>query len=168
MQDFLDEIGEHVPSLRRYAYALTHDREHADDLVQDCLERAIRKRRLWRPTGPLRAWLFKVLLNVYRNDLRRRRRSPALIPIDSLATEPQVAAVQSVRLALAETATAIATLPVDQREAILIVTLDGMSYREAASVLEIPIGTLMSRIDRARAALRAVTGNNEPKLRIAK
>ena len=71
MSAFLDEIETHVPALRRYARALTHDVDSADDLVQDCLERAIRKRGLWRPTGPLRAWLFRILLNVHRNDLRR-------------------------------------------------------------------------------------------------
>lgn len=168
MQDILDEIEEHVPSLRRYAYALTHNRDLADDLVQDCLERAIRKRRLWRPTGPLRAWLFKVLLNIYRNDLRRSRRAPAAVSIESLAVEPQASGVQSGRLALAETAKAIEKLPGEQREALLIVILEGMSYREAADVLGIPVGTLMSRIGRARSALREMTGNNEPTLRVAK
>lgn len=168
MQDFLDEIEEHVPALRRYARALTHNRDLADDLVQDCLERAIRKRRLWRPTGPLRAWLFKILLNVYRNDLRHRRTVPPRVSFDNLAIEPQAAGNQDGRLALAETARVIESLPAEQREALLIVTVEGMSYREAASVLGIPTGTLMSRIGRARAALREMTGNNEPALRVAK
>ncbi len=168
MQDFLDEIEEQIPSLRRYARALTHDRDKADDLVQDCLERAIRKRRLWRPTGPLRAWLFKILLNIYRNDLRHLRSVPAPLPLASLGSEPQAAGNQQGRLALAETARAIGALPAEQREALLIVVLEGMSYREAADILGIPIGTLMSRIGRARAALKEMTGNNEPALRVAK
>jgi RNA polymerase sigma-70 factor (ECF subfamily) len=168
MQDFLDEIGEHVPSLRRYARALTHDRDLADDLVQDCLERAIRKRRLWRPTGPLRAWLFKILLNIYRNDLRHRRSMPVQVQLAGIGSEPQTAENQHGRLALAETSRAIGALPIEQREALLIVVLEGMSYREAAGVLGIPIGTLMSRIGRARASLKEMTGNNEPALRVAK
>ena len=69
----LDEIECPVPALRRYARALTHDADLADDLVQDCLERAIRKRHLWRPTGSLRGWLFRILVNIYRNELRSRR-----------------------------------------------------------------------------------------------
>jgi RNA polymerase sigma-70 factor (ECF subfamily) len=168
MQEFLDEIEEYVPSLRRYAYALTHNRDLADDLVQDCLERAIRKRRLWRPTGPLRAWLFKVLLNVHRNDLRRRRRTPASVSFERLAAEPHTSGVQAGRIALAETARAIDMLPGEQREALLIVILEGMSYREAADVLGVPIGTVMSRIGRARAALREMTGNKQTTLRVAK
>jgi RNA polymerase sigma-70 factor (ECF subfamily) len=168
MQDFLDEIEEHIPSLRRYARALTHDRDKADDLVQDCLERAIRKKRLWRPTGPLRAWLFKVLLNIYRNDLRHRRSMPVQVPLAGIGSEPQAAENQHGRLALAETARAIGALPTEQREALLIVVLEGMSYREAADILGIPIGTLMSRIGRARATIKEMTGNNEPALRVAK
>jgi RNA polymerase sigma-70 factor (ECF subfamily) len=168
MQDFLDEIEEYVPSLRRYARALTHNRDLADDLVQDCLERAIRKRRLWKPTGPLRAWLFKILLNIYRNDLRQRRNRPMPVSFENLVIEPQVLANQQGRMALAETARAIEALPSDQREVLMIVALEGMSYREAADVLAIPIGTVMSRIGRARATLREMTGNNEPTLRVAK
>ena len=76
MSALLDEIEGCVPALRRFARGLTHDADLADDLVQDTLERAIRKRDLWRPTGSLRAWLFRILVNVYRNDLRARRRIP--------------------------------------------------------------------------------------------
>ena len=76
MSRFLDQVEECVPALRRYARALTHNSDIADDLVQDCLERAIRKSGLWRPTGSLQAWLFKMLLNIHRNNLRQRRRAP--------------------------------------------------------------------------------------------
>lgn len=168
MPQFLDEMEECVPALRRYARALTHNADLADDLVQDCLERAIRKSGLWRPSGPLRAWLFRILLNVYRNDLRRRRRSPDPLPFDGLASEPQALAVQPGRLALAETAKAMQTLPADQREALLLVAVEGMSYGEAAAVLGIPAGTLMSRLGRARATLRRLTETGEPRLRTVK
>ena len=168
MPQFLDEVEECVPALRRYARALTHDADLADDLVQDCLERAIRKRALWRPSGPLRAWRFRILLNIYRNDLRRRRRSPDPLPFEGLASEPQMQAAQPGRLALAETARAMQTLPAEQREALLLVAVEGMSYGEAAAVLGIPAGTLMSRLGRARATLRRMTETGEPRLRTVK
>jgi RNA polymerase sigma-70 factor (ECF subfamily) len=168
-QQFLDEIEGSVPALRRYARALTRDADRADDLVQDCLERAIRKRSLWSPTGPLRSWLFKMLLNIYRNDLRKNRRRGYQVPLDDLVVEPAVPAPQPGRIALAEMARAVDSLPVEQREALLLVVLEGASYSEAAGILGIPAGTLMSRLGRARAALRTMTGvTDEPRLRTVK
>ena len=168
-QAFLDEIEACVPALRRYARALTRDADRADDLVQDCLERAIRKRALWKPTGPLRAWLFRILLNLYRNELRLTRRRGEHVPVDLLLVEPAVAPAQPGRIALAEMSRAIETLGAEQREALLLVVLEGLSYAEAADALEIPMGTLMSRLGRARAALRVATGNaEEPRLRTVK
>jgi RNA polymerase sigma-70 factor (ECF subfamily) len=167
--DFLDEIEATVPALRRYARALTRNADRADDLVQDCLERAIRKRNLFAPTGPLQAWLFRILINLWRNDLRFERRRGDHIPIDSLVSEPSIAPPQHGRIALAEMSRAIDRLPDDQREALLLVVLEGMSYQEAASILGIPAGTLMSRLGRARAALRALTSaGDEPRLRSIK
>ena len=168
-QPFLDEIEACVPALRRYARALTRDADRADDLVQDCIERAIRKRALWKPTGPLRAWLFRILLNLYRNELRLVRRRGEHVPVDLLLVEPAVAPAQPGRIALAEMSRAIQTLGAEQREALLLVVLEGLSYAEAADALEIPMGTLMSRLGRARAALRVATGNTEePRLRTVK
>ncbi|HVL21566.1 MAG TPA: sigma-70 family RNA polymerase sigma factor [Amaricoccus sp.] len=161
----LDEIECHVPALRRYARALTHDADLADDLVQDCLERAIRKRELWRPTGSLRGWLFRILLNVYRNDLRTRRRVQAVVVPDTGLVEPAATAPEHGRLALAETARAMQALAPEQREALLLVAVEGMSYAEAAAVLRIPPGTLMSRLARGRAALRQAIEDGPPKLR---
>lgn len=167
--DFLDEIEATVPALRRYARALTRNADRADDLVQDCLERAIRKRSLFAPTGPLQAWLFRILINLWRNDLRFERRRGDHVPIDSLVSEPSVAPAQPGRIALAEMSRAIDRLPDDQREALLLVVLEGMSYQGAADVLGIPAGTLMSRLGRARAALRTLTGSgDEPRLRSVK
>jgi RNA polymerase sigma-70 factor, ECF subfamily len=166
---FLDEIEACVPALRRYARALTRNADRADDLVQDCLERAIRKRRLFLPTGPLEAWLFKLLLNCFRNDLRYARRHPEHGPLEALAIEPAMPPSQPGRLALAETARAIERLPEEQRQALLLVALQGFSYAEAAKILGIPEGTLMSRLGRARAALREMTGTSgEPRLRTVK
>ena len=167
---FLDEIETHVPALRRYARALTRDVDRADDLVQDCLERAIRKQALWQPTGSLKSWLFRILLNLYRNELRTNRRHGEHVAVDTLLVEPSIAPAQPGRVALAEMSRAIDTLNVEQREALLLVVLEGLSYAEAADSLSIPIGTLMSRLGRARAALRAAVGGgtDEPRLRSVK
>ena len=169
MSDFLDEIEAAVPALRRYARALTRDIDRADDLVQDCIERAIRKRSLWQPTGPLQAWLFRMLLNIYRNDLRSRKRRGDHMPIEDMPAEPSTHAPQPGHLALAEVSRALDKISDDQREALLLVVVEGASYVDAAEMLGIPTGTLMSRLGRARAALRALTGNTEePRLRTVK
>jgi RNA polymerase sigma-70 factor (ECF subfamily) len=168
MSHFLDEVEDCVPALRRYARALTHNTDLADDLVQDCLERALRKHALWRPTGPLRAWLFRMLLNIYRNDLKHRRRAPETASLSSILVEPQVQSASPSRLAFAETARAMQLLPAEQREALLLIAVEGMSYAEAATVLQVPIGTLMSRLGRARSALRSMTGDGGTKLRTVK
>ncbi len=167
--DFLDEIETCVPALRRYARALTRNVDRADDLVQDCLERAIRKRGLFRPTGPLQAWLFRILVNLWRNSLRSDRRRGEHVAYDALVIEPSIPAPQHGRLALGEMNRALDKLPDDQRETLLLVVLEGVSYEEAAAILGIPIGTVMSRLSRARAALRALTGSgDEPRLRTVK
>lgn len=167
--DFLDEIETCVPALRRYARALTRNADRADDLVQDCLERAIRKRGLFRPTGPLQAWLFRMLVNLWRNSLRSERRRGEHVAYDALVVEPSIPAPQHGRLALGEMNRALDRLPDDQRETLLLVVLEGVSYEEAAAILGIPIGTVMSRLSRARAALRTLTGaGDEPRLRTVK
>ncbi len=127
MSQVLDEIEGCVPALRRYARALTHNPDRADDLVQDCLERAIRKRGLWRPSGSVRSWVFRILLNVHRNDLRRTRRSPLPLSLDDAmpGNEPAGPDVQPGRLALAETARAMQALPDEQREVLLLVAVEG-------------------------------------------
>ena len=169
MSNFLDEIEGCVPALRRYARALTRNADRADDLVQDCIERALRKRNLWSPTGPLQAWLFRILLNLYRNGLRQTRRQGDHVALESLVVEPGIPAPQPGRIALAEMSRAIDQLPSEQREALLLVVLEGVSYQEAAGILEIPAGTLMSRLSRARTALRVLTGTQEePRLRTVK
>lgn len=168
MHDFLDQLETCVPALRRYARALTRNADLADDLVQDCLERAISRRGLFRPSGPVRAWLFTILLNLHRNALRASHRRGEIVDIDSVP-EPSTPAPQPGHIALAEMARAIDTLPLEQKEALLLVTLEGLAYQEAADILRIPLGTLMSRLGRARAALRILTGTpSEPHLRTVK
>ena len=168
MNDFLDQLETCVPALRRYARALTRNADLADDLVQDCLERAISRRGLFRPTGPVRAWLFTILLNLHRNGLRASHRRGETVDIDTVP-EPSTPASQPGHIALAELARAIETLPPEQKEALLLVTLEGIPYAEAAGIIGIPLGTLMSRLGRARAALRTLTGSPaEPHLRTVK
>ena len=170
MTGFLDEIEACVPALRRYAWALTRNADRADDLVQDCIERALRKRGLFWPTGPLQAWLYRLLLNLYRNDLRSaRRQGGPHLALDALLIEPAIPAPQYGRIALSEMSRAIDLLPQEQREALLLIVLEGVSYEEAAAILQIPAGTLMSRLSRAREKLRQLTGTvEEPRLRTVK
>lgn len=161
MVDFLDELEASVPALRRYARALTRNVDRADDLVQDCLERAIGRRGLFRPRGPLRPWLFTMLTNLHRNSLRSERRRGQSLGVEAMV-DLATPAPQPGHLALAELARAIETLPLDQKEALLLVTLEGLAYAEAAEILSVPLGTLMSRLGRARATLRQLTGADAP------
>ncbi len=164
------ELQAQIPRLRRYARALTGSREAADDLTQDTLERAWIKRALWRPDPSLaahglRAWLFALMRRVFLNDLRRRRPSEPLdqVPhgmtaehaIDQhLNAECDDAQRVDAGIALRDLERALAQLAVQQREAVLLVGLEGMSYDEAAQMLDVPIGTVMSRLSRGRERLR--------------
>lgn len=169
MADLLDEIETCVPALRRYARALTRDADRADDLVQDCLERAIRKRGLFVSPGTVRGWLYRILVNLWRNQNRAQRRRGDHMGLDEMIVEPSVPAAQHGRIALGEMSRAIDKLPADQREVLLLVALEGISYGEVATILDIPAGTVMSRLSRARATLRTLTGNgDEPRLRSVK
>ncbi|MCA8882092.1 MAG: RNA polymerase sigma factor [Rhodobacteraceae bacterium] len=153
---FLDEVEAAIPALRRYAHALLRDRSAADDLVQDCLERALSRRILWRRQGDVKPWLFRILLNLCRDEHRRRAARPVLVPIDSVS-EAGGSGGQEEFMNLREVHRAMGQLPEDQRAALLLVSLEGMSLGEAAQVLGIPDGTLASRLARARAALRRTT-----------
>lgn len=141
-----------IPRLRRYARALVGDRSAADDLVQDTLERAWAKFHLYRIGTDLRAWMFTVMHNVHVNRVRAQR------PTDALTDElPEMAqrAAQGDSLMVRDMDRALAKLPEEQREVLLLVALEDMSYEEAARALGIPIGTVMSRLSRARGRLRA-------------
>ncbi|MCF6317472.1 MAG: RNA polymerase sigma factor [Marinosulfonomonas sp.] len=154
MPQFRNQLQQCLPDLWRYAYALTRDRHMADDLVQDCAERALRKRDLWQQTGALKPWLMKMLLNLYKNQLRAHSRRPHLVAIDDMHHDPAAPDALEQKLALSQTARAMGQLPEDQREALLLVVLGGVSYKQAAEALNVPLGTLMSRLGRARAKLR--------------
>lgn len=156
MSEFQDQLKQCLPDLWRYAYALTRDRHAADDLVQDCAERALKKQKLWLQTGALKPWLMKMLLNIYRNQLRSKSRRPQLVPIDGMHHDPAAPEALDQRLELSQTARAIEKLPEEQRQALLLVVLGGVSYKQAAAALNVPVGTLMSRLGRARSKLRVI------------
>ena len=138
-----------IPNLRRYARALIGDREGADDLVQDTLERAVRKFHLWRP-GDLRAWLFSIMHNVFVNQLKARKVAYEVEIDDSIAA-PQSSVTSTDLMDLDR---ALMALSPDQREVVLLVALEDMTYAEVSRALGIPIGTVMSRLSRAREKLR--------------
>ncbi len=142
-----------IPRLRRYARALTGERFRADDLVQDTLERAISKWALWRPGTDLRAWTFTIMHNVFVNQVKRSANAgETLDPDAGLDTEDSSARADTLA-ALSAINHALQQLSDEQREVLLLVTLEGFSYDEAAHTLGMPIGTVMSRLSRARVRL---------------
>src|SRR3954447_7127040 len=156
-----------IPRLRRYARALVGDRASADDLVQDTLERAWAKLHLYRRGTDLRAWLFTVMHNVHVNKVRATRATDS---IDDEMPELAQRAVQGDALIVRDLDRSISLLPVEQRSVLLLVTLEDMSYEEVARTLSIPIGTVMSRLSRAREKLRAMMLGHSPasKLKVVK
>jgi RNA polymerase sigma-70 factor (ECF subfamily) len=158
MSDICKKIEEEIPRLRRYARALTREVTSADDLEQDCLTRALSKVHLWQKGTDLRAWLFTILHNQYVNNVRRAVREGSAVGLSdsepSLTTLPN----QAKRLELRDLQRAIAKLPEEQRAVILLVGLEGMRYEEVARVLDVPVGTIRSRLSRGREMLRQLMG----------
>jgi RNA polymerase sigma-70 factor (ECF subfamily) len=154
-------IEQEIPHLRRYAHALVHDTAQADDLVQDCLERALRKWRLWGRRNQLRGWLFRML---YRVELNRRRAGKDALQAERGPPGGEAWSEDSHvhRLECRDAIQALQRLPAVQRDAVLLVALEDMSYEEAAWVLDVPLGTLRSRVSRGRETLRQICGD-EPR-----
>lgn len=157
------EIEALIPRLRRFARALTGSREAADDLTQDTLERAWTKRELWQSGTNLRAWLFAVMHGVFVNGARRRRPTESLDAMQSYGSECQDdSASAETGIALRDMRAALQRLPDDQRQVVLLVGLEQCSYAEAAEVLGVPIGTVMSRLARGRERLRQLIEEGSP------
>ncbi|MBP2303105.1 RNA polymerase sigma factor [Azospirillum picis] len=155
------QIEEEIPRLRRFARAMVRDATLADDLVQECLERALSRLHLWRPGTNLRAWLFTILRNLHINGVRRRQ------PVVDIDAEAQAAigaapGSQFVRMELRDLRRALGLLPNEQREVVLLIGLEGISYNEAADILGISIGTVKSRLSRGRRALRLLMEGESP------
>jgi len=155
--DFRSQLAAELPHLRRFARALTGDAALADDVVQDCIERALTKSHLYDPARPLRAWLYAILRNLFISGLRRDGRSAVVKSVDELVeNEGAVPAAQEERLSVALISDALNLLPPQQREVIVLVALEEMSYRDVAEIVGVPIGTVMSRLSRARNALQQI------------
>jgi RNA polymerase sigma-70 factor, ECF subfamily len=164
MTDFAGLLEEQIPRLRRYARALTRDQDKADDLVQATLVRAIAKQHLFKPDTNLRAWLFTLLHNQHVNNVRRSANQGVSINIDDAVGDLRAVADPSASCQLRELDEAIGKLPVEQRQVILMVGLEGMAYEEVAAILIVPVGTVRSRLSRGRGALRRLMGMEEDQL----
>jgi RNA polymerase sigma-70 factor (ECF subfamily) len=162
-----------LPRLRRYARVLTGDSNRADDLVQDTLARAWEKRGLWLAGSDLRAWLFTIMHNVHVNQFARRRRELAESSLDAddgpaAGWEVPVRATQSDRVELNEVLMHIRRLPSEQREVLMLAAVEELRYDEIARIQGIPIGTVMSRLNRARDKLRRMLADPPAPLKVTK
>jgi RNA polymerase sigma-70 factor (ECF subfamily) len=165
------EIAQLLPRLRRFGLALAGSYDDGDDVVHGAVARALARSELWLPGTRLDSWLFKIMQNVWRDEVRRRKTSGLRSAGIAASAETTVDGrrVAETLLMLSETRERFARLPEDQRLALALVVIEGLSYREAAEQLDIPIGTLMSRLSRAREALRTMIdeGRTQQSMRTA-
>jgi RNA polymerase sigma-70 factor (ECF subfamily) len=144
----------HIPDLRRFARSLERNRVAADDLVQETLERAIKKMHLYEPSGPFIGWLNTIMRNIFVDRVRRRKLITGPSLEDTPRNEPYQNENQVDRLILKELRVAVDDLPVEQRQVLLMIAVQGLSYEDAAQRLAVPLGTIRSRLFRARANLQ--------------
>jgi RNA polymerase sigma-70 factor (ECF subfamily) len=156
-EDFHQLLEALLPRLTRYARVLTRDPVAADDLVQECLTRALGKMHLWEDGTDLRAWLFTILHHQYVSLTRRQARQRAGTELQKSYRSLAVSPNQTTRLELRDLERALAALPEEQRAVIMLVGLEGMRYDEAASLVKLPVGTVRSRVSRGRETLRKMT-----------
>lgn len=161
VRDVATLIEPHIPSLRRYAWALVRDEAAADDLVQDCLERALSRWQLRRRDGNLRAWLFAILHNRFISDRRRDKRRGTPLPLEE-GPEAVSASDLEAGVTRRDLLEALALLPEEQRAVVLLVGVEDLSYEDAARALGVPIGTVMSRLSRGRDKLRRYLDGERP------
>ena len=155
MHPFDEQLRELMPSLRRFALSLTRHASNADDLVQNCLERALGSVASKRPDGDLRAWLFTILYHQFVDNHRRTRRYARMREFFTSRDDAQPSTERTV---IAQTTLqAFDQLSTEQRALLLWISVEGLSYQQVADILEVPIGTVMSRLSRARQALRALS-----------
>lgn len=154
MKKFESKLIEYIPNLRRYALALTRNNScHVDDLVQDTLERALKKHSLWARNSNLRAWLFTIMHNLFINQVNKSGLY-VLENIDDHEHQQSEAGDPSQDYFMAQLKQHMEDLPIRQKEVLLLVSLEGFSYEEVAKILDIPVGTVMSRLHRSREKLR--------------
>ena len=162
MPSFARELVELLPRARRFAWVLTRSHHDAEDVLQAAVERALRNSNSWERGTRLDSWLFRIMQNLWRDELRahRRRAEPLEAAGEIMGTDGREVAMKHIQTVQASEA--LAQLPDEQRAVIALVVMEGMSYQEAADILEIPIGTIMSRLARARARLAATLGDPPP------
>lgn len=158
MEELENTVTQHITALRRYAMTLTGDPAEADDIVQECLSRALSGIRRMDHIRDLRAYLFTVLHNVSIDQHRRQRRAVDRVNLDDVAWEHGLEGSQEKRMEVKDLRRALGQLPAEQRQVILLVGVGGMSYKETASILDIAMGTVMSRLFRGRENLRRLMG----------
>lgn len=167
MSQHAQQVIQHIPRLRRYARALLKDTERAEDLLQETLARALGRLNFWRRGSDMRAWLFTIMHNQYVNDCRRAQRRPDSRSLQEHGVqEPHAGARAEQRVHLRDIELGLQCLPEEQRAVLLLVGLEGLSYRQTAGVLGIKTGTVMSRLHRARERLR-VWLNDTPEVSVS-
>lgn len=168
MLEFRRELVQLLPRLRRFAFVLTRSHDDAEDVVQAAVERALRHADSWQQGTRLDSWLYKIMQNLWRDELRahRRRAEPLDSHADIAGADGRDVTIRHIQSN--EARQALAELPEEQRVVIALVVLDGMTYQQTADILEVPVGTVMSRLARARAKLAASLGEGPQRVRAAK
>jgi RNA polymerase sigma-70 factor, ECF subfamily len=161
MCEFHRLVEHEIPRLRRYARALTRENNRADDLVQDTLLRALAKAHLWQDGTDIRAWLFTIMHNQHVNIVRRALREDATVDVEQVSSTLVATSDPTASRQLREFERALGQLSEGQRQVVVLVGLEGMTYDEAAKIMRVPIGTVRSRLGRAREALRRLLGMDE-------
>ncbi|WP_291844526.1 sigma-70 family RNA polymerase sigma factor [Bradyrhizobium sp.] len=163
MSDMSTLLEQQIPALRRYALGLSRDDHTADDLVQDCLERAISRWFLRRQGGDLRAWLFAILRNLYISSCRTQSRRATSMAIEEIIASDGYPDPEA-RLETRDILVALDQLPEEQKSILLLVGVEDFTYEDVARMLGVPIGTVMSRLSRGRQRLRTILGTGQPTL----
>lgn len=158
----MPNLCDHLDAVRRYARVVGRDAAHVDDLVQECLMRALSRPQVWREVRNARAYLLTILHNVHVDDVARRWRDIDTVSVGQVRAEPASPPGQLGRLLLRDLVRALQLLPEHRRRVVLLTTLEGMSYREVADLLDVPIGTVMSGLSRARDSLREFMDDGDP------
>jgi RNA polymerase sigma-70 factor (ECF subfamily) len=162
MSEMAALIEPHIPALRRYAFALIRDDATADDLVQDCLERAVSRWHLRRSDGDIRAWLFTILHNLFVSQRRQVLRRGPHRALEDVEGETGIPSAQEHAIIHRDMLRALALLPEEQQSVLVLVGVEDLSYAEAASIVGVPVGTIMSRLSRARNRLRSLMNGERP------
>ncbi len=158
----MPNLCDHLAAVRRYARVVGRDAAHADDLVQECLMRALSRPQVWREVRNARAYLLTILHNVHVDDVARRWRDIDTVSTEQVGAEPPSPPGQFGPLLLRDLVRALQLLPEHRRRVVLLTTLEGMSYQEVADQLDVPIGTVMSRLSRARDSIREFMDEEDP------